>query len=148
MKTLKNIFAIRRFLAFALVFTIAIGIFGSTTTFASEASTYGIINHTICSGSSHDYISDNYKEFSFTVREPGMYYVSFFYENYSGNIQKNGDLQILNSSNERVASCTLTTSPTGGTGYFTLEKGNYKARVYPGEKPYMFSFNIYWKEYK
>lgn len=122
--------------------------FGKTTAFASEASTYGVVNHTICSGSSHDYISDSYKEFSFKVEKGGAYYISYFYENESGSVANNGNLQILNSSNKVIAGCALIPSLNGGNAEITLSSGRYKVRVYPGEKPYMFSFNIYWKEYK
>lgn len=146
MKTLKN--ATHRFFAFVLAFAMAVGIFSSTTAFATEASTNGIINHVVCHGSSQGYTSASYQEYPFTVEKGGVYYISFIYENESGNTIHNGNLKILNSKNEKVAGCTLTTDSNGGTADITLPTGTYKARVYPGETPYMYSFNIYWKEYK
>lgn len=149
MKTFKNNFVARRLWAFALVFAFAIGMFGNTTAFAAEASTNAVISHVVCHGSSQGYTNNSCPEYTLKVEKPGAYYISYLYENESGNLLNHGKLQIVKSSGgSPVAGCTLIASNTGGTEPITLETGNYKVRILPGEKTYMYSFNIYWKEYK
>jgi hypothetical protein len=92
MKTLKNIFATRRFCALVLALIMSISMFGSTTVFASETDT-SITPHVtvLMHGSTHDYVTGSQtlgrfelkKSSTYPSTEQKMLTISYSYEDES-----------------------------------------------------------------
>lgn len=152
MKTLKNIFATRRFCALVLALIMSISMFGSTTVFATETDT-SITPHVtvLMHGSTQDYISGT-RNFG-TFITPDIYTIW-------GNEVKTITLKVSYTFDDEshLHSGRLIVKKTNGTSVgFTLSEGTntinieldrqttYEVSVIPGcSGKYMCSFNIYY----
>lgn len=160
MKTLKNNFAVRRLWAFALVFAIAIGMFGSTTAFAAEAQDLPLasdVNEAVTPrvtvamhGSTHDYVRGAQELGKFEIKRTSPWpstgqkelTIAYAYEDKDHSHQARLEFKTSDGNGTRNVYLDDT---NGKTAVSVLYNTEYTVTIYPGcGGEYMASVNVYY----